>query len=378
MISWQSWRERFVAWIRWPQDPLARKKRLITIGLAVAVIGGATAAWFTQRGNLQPPDGQALNLDATKVEEQLTGKKVASNLDGVEYDTALANRRPIGVMVENHPDARPQFGLSRASVIYEAVAEGGITRYLLVFGPTDSERVGPIRSARTYYVDWALEYDAMFAHAGGAANALAKIRGDKTINNMDMLGKPVMWRQRRGSEASEHTLYGNTVMMRSYSKDVGWKQDADFVPWKFVADKRSTEERTAAATATSITVPYGGSYTVTYAYDPATNRYARSLAKKADIDAQTNEPITPTNVVVQVMNRSEIKSAGKDVGDLTLYGKGKALIFSGGTVTEGEWRKEAERKRTKYYDAAGTELSLRAGQTIVTVVQPNVTVSYTK
>ncbi len=372
MSAWQ----RFIAWcrsvIRWPQDPRLRRRRIIIIGVVVAIVGGTTAAWYTQRNNVPTPTDQNLNVDSTAIEQQLTGQLVTSPLDGKEYAADLANRRPIGVMVENHPDARPQYGLSRASVIYEAVAEGGITRYLLVFGPTDADRVGPIRSARTYYIDWALEYDAMYAHAGGAANALAKIRSDKTINDMDMLGKPVMWRQRRGNEASEHTLYGSTVFMRSYSQDVGWSQTANFIPWQFTTDTRTPEERQAAATASAITIPYGGSYTVSYAYDPTTNTYARTLAKKADMDALTNEQIAPTNIVVQVMERNEIESGGKTVGDMTLYGKGKALIFSGGTITEGEWRKEKERSRTKFYDAAGTEVSLRAGQTIVTVIQPTI------
>lgn len=376
MARWQAVKEKLKAFIKLPEDPRLRRKRLIIIGVIVAVAGGASAAWYAQRNNLKAPSDTVLAVDTEQVEDNLSGKMAVSNLDGVEYPTELANRRPIGVMVENHPDARPQFGMTRASVIYEAVAEGGITRYLLVFGPKDAERVGPIRSARTYYVDWALEYDAMYAHAGGAANALAKIRGDKTIDNMDMLGKPVMWRQRRGNESSEHTLYGNTVMMRSYSVDVGWKQTSDFIPWTFSPDTRTTEERQAAATASSITIPYGGSYTVSYTYDPATNMYARTLAKKADVDAFTNEPITPTNIIVQTMARTNIESAGKTVGDLTLYGKGKALVFSGGTVIEAEWRKEGERKRTKYYNAAGEEIALRAGQTIVTVVQPPMTATY--
>lgn len=370
MGKWQS----FVAWLKWPVDPIQKRRRIIFILLALVVIG-AGSAWYIQKSNLDAVnDDDLTKVDVKKVEDQLTGQKAVSNLDGLEYDTALANRRPVAVMVENHPDARPQYGLSRASVIYEAAAEGGITRYLLVFGGKDAERVGPIRSARTYYLDWALEYNAMYAHAGGAANALAKIRADKTINDMDMLGKPVMWRQRRGNEASEHTLYGNTVMMRSYAKDVKWSDTSDYLPWKFTTDTRSTDERTAAATTKSFTIPFGGSYTVKYDYDAASNTYLRTLANKADVDALTNERIAPTNVVVQYMNRTEINSAGKTVGDLTLYGKGKALIYSGGTVVEGEWRKEGERKRTRYYDAAGTEIALRAGQTIVTVIQPGMTV----
>lgn len=358
-----------------PTDPVKRKKVVITLSLIGAIILGALVALALQLKNVGS-GGVASVLNTKGIADKLTGKVEVSDLDGLEYDSTLANRRPLAIMVENHPDARPQYGLTRASVVYEAAAEGGITRYLAVFGGKDADRVGPIRSARTYYVEWMLEYDAIYAHAGGAQNAidiLSKLR--KGEGNMDTVGEPVMWRQRRGSEASEHTLYGSTVFMRRYSQDVKWHQDAKYTPWQFAADKRTAAERTVKAV-TAIHIPYPGSYKVDFTYDAEKNVWNRTLVGKKDIDALTNEQIAPTNVVVITIPRSEVVSAGKQVGQLEMNGTGQALIFKGGQVTKGTWKKEGQGKRTRFLDENNKEVTLIPGQTWVTVVQPGTTATY--
>jgi len=362
--------------LKWhlPTDPIKRKKVLIILGVIGAILLGAIIALGLQLKNVDSNGFSA--LDTTGIADKLTGKVAVSDLDGVEYDSSLANRRPLAIMVENHPEARPQFGLTRASIVYEAVAEGGITRYLAVFGAKDSDKVGPIRSARTYYVEWMLEYDAIYAHAGGAQNALdllAQLR--KGEGNIDQAGKPVMWRDRRGNEASEHTLYGSTVFMRRYSEDVSWHQDASYTPWKFAADKSSEGERAQNPVA-AIHIPYGGSYKVDFTYDATDNVWRRSLANNKDIDAETNEQISPTNVIVMTVNRTEVMSSGKQVGQLDLYGSGKALIFMGGKVTEGTWEKEGQTKRTRFFDKDDHEITLIPGQTWISIVQPGIVATY--
>ncbi len=298
---------------------------------------------------------------------------MTSLLDGQAHDPTLAARRPIAVMVENHPEARPQFGLSKASVVYEAVAEGGITRYMAIFGPEDVDRVGPIRSARTYYIDWATEYNAIYVHAGGASNALEKLRTG-ILNEIDQQNPPTMWRQRRGSEASEHTLYSSTVKLRDYAVKKGWSQQIDMQSWSFAADNRTEADRTAAATAKKVTIPWSSAtFSTVWTWDAAKNAYARALASKADIDAGSNEQITATNLVIQIMNRKEITAAGKTVGDLTLYGSGDAWIIKGGQFTKGTWKKEKEKSRTRFYDGAGVEIPLVPGRTWVSVIQPTIT-----
>lgn len=353
-----------------PEDPQKRKKAKIIIAVVGVILISAVIGFVMQLKNVNTK-GLSGIINTSGLADKLTGKKNKSDLDGLEYDTEVANRRPIAVMVENHPDARPQFGLTKASIVYEAVAEGGITRYMAVFGPKDADRVGPVRSARLYYVEWMLEYEAIYAHAGGAQNALDllnKLR--KGEGNIDHAGQPVMWRQQRGSEASEHTLYGSTVFMRRYAEDVSWKKDVTFVPWKFEEDKRSEEERNTAATAKTIAVPYSGSYKVDFTYDAKDNVYRRSLAGKKDIDALTNEQISPTNVIVMTVKRGEIVSAGKQVGELTLYGSGSATVYKGGQAIKGTWKKEGQGKRTRFFDEQDKEITLTPGQVWVSVIQP--------
>lgn len=364
-----SWWLKFKQALKLPEEPKLRKKRIILASTVGVIIIGAAVGLAMQIGNVSPNSLNGLDFDG--IEDKLTGKLAKSDLDGLEYDSGLANRRPVAVMVENHPQARPQFGLTQASVVYEAIAEGGITRYLAVFGPKDAERVGPIRSARTYYLDWALEYNAIYAHVGGAANALEKIRGDKDINDIDAAGQPVMWRERRGSEASEHTMYGNTNFMRGYAKDVGWEVDkSTYEPWKFSEDKRTAEQRDTDTQITAVTIPFSGSYRVSYTYDAEKNNWQRVLANEADIDELNKEQITPTNIVVIYLNRSETVSAGKQVGVLDLYSGGDATVFTGGKQTDGTWKKKGEGERMRFYDENDKEITLTPGQTFVEVLQP--------
>lgn len=366
------WR-RLGRWFKWPTDPKQRLwARLGVIVLVGAVIGGVIWAVTRQLNNRTTDDGSGSAANQI-AQEAAVPTTVASALDGQQYDSSLASRRPIAIMVENHPDARPQFGLSRTSVVYEAVAEGGITRYLAVFGPQDTDRVGPIRSARTYYIDWATEYNAIYVHAGGASNALAKLRTG-ILNEIDQQNPPTMWRQRRGSEASEHTLYSSTSKLREYAVAKGWSQQIDVKGWIFAADTRTETDRAAAtATAGTVTIPWSSaSYQTVWTWDAAKNVYLRALAGKADIDAATNEQLSATNLIIQVMQRTEIDASGKTVGDLTLYGSGDAWIIKGGQFTKGTWRKAKEGDRTRYYDGSGTEITLMPGRTWVSVIQPTI------
>ena len=130
-------------------------------------------------------------------------------------------RRPLAVMIENHIESRPQSGLTSADVVYEAVAEGGITRFMALFYCNLSDvQVGPVRSARTYYLDWLGEYNnPLYAHVGGAntpgpADALSQIIKYK-VNDLNQfsIGFPTFWRdyERLGHPvATEHTMYSTS------------------------------------------------------------------------------------------------------------------------------------------------------------------------
>lgn len=298
-------------------------------------------------------------------------------LNGAMYtkvrEEAWQKRRPLGVMVEDHIDSRPLRGLTRADVIYEAVAEGGITRQLVMYLCQDAGDISPIRSARTYFLDWLSEYDALYAHVGGAntdgpADALGQIK-DYGIYDMDQfgLGFPTYW---RGTEKfAPHNVHSTTKKLweaaekRNYGPedDKGVRWDKNFTSWKF-KDDTALEAR---GDQKPISVPFWANqpdYTSTWQYDKTTNTYKKYHGATAQIDDLTNENMFAKNLVVQFQTERDANDGYPD-GHL-LYGtkgSGKALFFADGKAVEGKWIKESRTSRTKYVDAKGKEIEFNRG-----------------
>ncbi|MEX2028643.1 MAG: DUF3048 domain-containing protein [Candidatus Curtissbacteria bacterium] len=297
-------------------------------------------------------------------------------------------RRPLAVTIENHADARPIIGLSRSDITYEVVAEGGITRTLNIYLCQDAGDLAPVRSARTYFLDWVSEYDAAYAHVGGAntpgpADALGQIR-DYGILDMDQfgLGFPTYW---RGTDKlAPHNVHTTTKKLWEAAADRefgpenkdGKRWDNAFHGWKF-KDDEPLESRGDQG---PVVVPFWSQqpdYTVTWQYDKAANLYRRFLGQTAQIDPLTKEQMSPKTVVVQFAVESDAND-GYPGGHL-LYGTigtGKALIFSDGKVINGTWSKKTRTARTIFTDARGSEISFNRGQIWIQVVPVGNSVTY--
>lgn len=297
-------------------------------------------------------------------------------------------RRPLGVMIENHADARPIIGLTRADIVYEAVAEGGITRTLNIFLCQDAGDIAPIRSARTYFLDWVSEYNAGYAHVGGAntpgpADALGQIR-DYGILDMDQfgLGFPTYW---RGTDKlAPHNVHSTTKKLWQAAADRGFgpqnkdgsRWDANFVQWKF-KDEAQLEQR---GDQKPIIVPFWAQspdYTVTWKYDKNSNTYQRFIGETAQIDPATKEQMAPKNVVVQFQTEKTANDGYPD-GHL-LYGttgSGNALFSLDGKVIKGTWSKKSRTARTLYLDNLGKEIAFNRGQIWIETIPVGNTVTY--
>ncbi|OGE37204.1 hypothetical protein A3B45_05295 [Candidatus Daviesbacteria bacterium RIFCSPLOWO2_01_FULL_39_12] len=300
-------------------------------------------------------------------------------------------RRPLAVMVENHTEARPQSGLSTADIIYEAVAEGGITRFMAIYycRPRDVQ-VGPVRSARTYYLDWLSEYDALYAHVGGAntpgpADALGQIIRYKIKDlNQFSIGFPVFWRdyQRLGHPvATEHTMYSTTAKLWGVGEKRGWGAkdqndeawDENFIPWKFKDDQ-------GEGTINKITVNFWGNqpaYQVQWEYNPSNNTYKRSNGEP-HLDLNNKQQLEGKVVIVQFQRESNAND-GYPGNVHLLYGTigtGKALVFQDGNVIEGKWVKQSRVGRTKFVDSKSKEIELNKGQIWIQTVPEGSEVKY--
>lgn len=313
-------------------------------------------------------------------------------------------RRPLAVMIENHVEARPQSGLSKADVVYEAVAEGGITRFMAVFFCNLSDvQVGPVRSARTYFLDWLSEYDALYAHVGGAnctggptapgcqngapADALGQIIQYKIkALNQFSIGYPTFWRdyQRLGhAVATEHTMYSTTQKLWEVGVKKGWtatdsaglKWADKFTPWQF----KDADNKSGQTTKVDVTFwENQNDYMVSWNYDRSCNCYKRKNGGVDHVDFNNKKQLSPSNIVVQFIKESSAND-GYENNIHLLYankGGGRALIFQNGNVIEGKWVKANRIAREKFVDKNDQEVSFVRGQIWVQTVPEGSKVGY--
>ena len=371
-------------------------KKILTIILAIGVYFLTTGASYFLFSRTVSSQGltSPLPTPQTGVNGQLTfdanlPKTEACPLNGVLYSKQQKDwwekQRPLGIMIENHQGARPQSGLSGADVIYEAVAEGGITRFLAMFYCQDGGQVGPIRSARTYFIDFASEYGSspLYAHVGGAnqpgpADALSQLTnygwtGYNDLNQFS-IGFPTFWRDydRLGRPAAtEHTMYSTVSKLWSYAassrgltsvdKDkTPW--DKGFVPYTF-KDDAPTSQRPALQTVHLEFWTGDLNYYVDWAFDPKTNLYKRNVGGAPQVDKNVNKQLTAKNVVILLMQESSANDGYENNVHL-LYktkGTGKAVVFKDGKEIKATWTKSGRTGRTIVKDAAGEEIEFNRG-----------------
>jgi hypothetical protein len=306
------------------------------------------------------------------------------------------NRRPLAVMIENHAESRPQSGLSKADVVYEAVAEGGITRFMGIFYCGAAYRntlLAPVRSARTYFLPWALEYDALYNHVGGAgicsdvtvddrAKALCQI-GMWKVKDLDQFGLPFKFQTETGKlpvcyrnydrldheVATEHTMVCETEGLYAVASDRGWTEvdakgvvwDKSFSQWKFKYDAE-IEKRGASFSASFVAWQgYENDYGVKWEYDREDNLYVRYNGGVLAKDHENNKPIQAKTVVIMFARETGPVDEHKHL----LYaniGTGDGQIFQDGKVETVTWKKADRTSRTKFYLKNGKEAEFNRGQ----------------
>ncbi len=400
------------------------KKFVVTIsfiGLFLVSVGISLVVFYfvspKSTSSLLSKVGQKtkINVNLPKTEEcPINGQKF-TKVESEIWNT----RRPIAMIIENHMDARPVSGLSRADVVYEAVAEGGITRFLSIFycgASAETVQAAPLRSARVYFINMAAGYGKtpLFLHQGGANNICSTCPGgvkpssqiNPTVNTITVLDKlgwqggpsgnnldggynigyPIVVRNqyRLSSTASawEHAVVADLdeVWKDAEKRELGYK-DGDGVAWNKTFKEWKFQDGKAETTPTATNIkfdfwPSMAGYDVEWKYDSATNSYKRFNGGTAHIDWEFDKPqITATNVVVMLVEEKGPVDTEKHMF-YTVLGTGKAIVFQNGEAIVGTWKKATALDREVFYDTNGKEIEMVRGQTWVELVPSTNKVSY--
>ncbi|MFA6098280.1 MAG: DUF3048 domain-containing protein [Patescibacteria group bacterium] len=297
-------------------------------------------------------------------------------LDGLNVGADKAHFWPYAVMIENLLTVRPQSGLSQASVVYEALAEGGSTRFMAVFDPSEKiPELMPVRSARPYYLEWASEYGVLYAHAGGSPKALTVIREIPDFHDLDALSSNSKYFWRDTSKAAPHNLVTSSDKMNFALRDKGLLDKlADFSTWIF-KDEAALADRGDDGKKVTFNFSSGLTYKVEFVYNQAENVYLRFNAGQPHLDKNTNQQIKVKNVIVQLTPEPEL-DGGKGRLDIYVGGEGKAWVFRDGQAIEAVWKKATRTDRTRFYDLNGQEIQLDRGNTWIHVISKTQEVTY--
>ncbi len=380
---------RFSQWVqgvydRYPKifqyrKPLVVGAVLLLLGLVIAII----LLWPHQPTAPSTPKQTNTNESAA-----LVSTKQLRAIDGVLVDPKAVNPVLRCVMIDNagFEDARPQSGLQSASVVYEIIVEGGITRFMAVFtGDENQSMIGPVRSARDTYLQFVSEYNCMYSHAGGSFTAMQAI-WDFDLRDLDGLREEFFWRE--DSKIATHNLFTSTEKLSAAIATHSWKNEKTntFTPWKFVRNSASELSKADAAlyepdnaitpdqTVSSVSIGYDDGYQAEYTYDADLKKFKRKTGGSEHIDAATDKQITVDTVVIEYVAEGDYVD-GEHV-NWPVTGEGQVDILYNGKRYRGVWKKDQRTDRTRFFTEDGQELPLASGNIWVSIVPPSVSVSF--
>ena len=331
-----------------------RTKVLIVLLIIVIIAAGGTLAY-------------KLVKDKNKTQE-VTGEENETPIimkEEKKIKIFSGNDRPIAVMIDNHSDAWPQAGLQDAYMVYEIIVEGGETRLMALFKGADVDKIGPVRSARHYFIDYAMENDAIYVHFGQSPQAQSDIK-KYSINDINGIAEDGVTFWRTKDKAAPHNAVTNTEKLLASAKNKKYRTtSSEKSVLKYTTDEVKLED---GEEATTITIPHSDLQTVKYVYDSENKVYERYARSKKQTDWDTKEAITTKNIVITFCENYTL-SDSENKGRQGLKNIG---TFDGYYITEGKaikikCTKSARDEKTVYKDLNGNEIQVNDGNTFVNI-----------
>ena len=390
------------------------KRRKIFIGViagVVALIGVGVGIWLKLQTDHSAEDEKVIEYEIIDVKAYV--EPIYSMLTGLEIaDESLNSSPTYCVQIPNGSTdgARPQAGLGAAAIVFEAIAESGITRFAAIFQNANISVIGPIRSLRPYYLDWDTPFDCTVTHAGGSCEALQALRigGQRDLNE----SSTYMWRE-YGSGRNWNNLFTSPELLNAYNLSKGWttstpktftrqtpKETAELLERRAKCNEQESTDDTSSteltcdeyipATTIKINFSANTSHNVIYNYNPASNNYLRNHQDgqphlsyecpveliKPNTKTACGEPKQIAPNVVIAMEVQQGLMADRYHQAITTIGNGKATIFQNGEAIVGTWAKTAQNAQIVFRDSTGTEIPLTPGQVWISAVPQYGIISY--
>lgn len=275
--------------------------------------------------------------------------------------------RPYGVMINNISVARPYHsGLQDAYLVYEMIVEGGITRLYALFQDTNTDRIGPVRSARPYYLDYALENDAYFVHWGFSEQAKKDISSLKIQNINGLYQSKYFWKDQSLPVATEHTAFTSMEKLKAAVSDLGYRstRNGDYL-FGYSVDEILLDQMDSAMVANQVSIPYSKGTITSYVYNPELKVYERFVNGVTHSDYVTKKQYTVKNIIVYQVKNYSVDSYGRQA--LNNVSSGTGYYITNGYAVPIKWSKKSRDAKTVYTYLDGTELILNDGNTWIQI-----------
>lgn len=291
-------------------------------------------------------------------------KKVIKKLKIVDENSKT---RPYAVMINNNHQAWPHAGLQDAYITYEIIAEGGITRMMALFKDQNTDKIGSVRSARPYYLDYALENDAIYVHYGWSDDAKSDINSLDVDNINGLTDSNVFWRDKTLNKATEHTVFTSMKNLKEFAKEKGYTRDTNKdLLLNYSVDEISLAEMEGAQKADKVYIKYSYYTDTTYEYDSENKVYLRSMSGTQHTDVVTGKQYTAKNIIVTPIANYGYDSYGRQ--KLENIGSGDGYYITDGYAVPITWEKASRSSQTIYkYKSTGKEIKVNDGNTFIQI-----------
>lgn len=297
------------------------------------------------------------------------GEKKEEVIKKLQIVDENSKSRPYAVMINNNHAAWPQCGIQDAYLVYEIIAEGGITRMMALYKDQETAKIGSIRSARHYFIDYAEENDAIFVHWGGSPQAYARLnQGIDELDGIALEGS-VFFRDKTLNRDYEHTGFTSMENVKEYAEKQGYTRDTNKdLLLNYSIDEIDVASLSGAKSAVDVEIKYSDYHTTSYQYDEENKAYKRSMSGKANVDLETGEQYTAKNIIVYSVSNYAIND-GENKGrqDLNNLGSGTGYYITNGYAVPITWEKTTHSGQTTYKYASGEEIIVNDGNTFIQI-----------